>query len=429
MKTIAVVHSKNLITWRSCKSISANIKSAYELLNPATTQVKSFTFNDSQRLKNIKLADEILSSGPDIISFIDHFPHPGDLIKQILKSALAQGLSKLPELYIYAYGDFTMNFKWWADCEETLSHFNVKFLTASAKQKKLLSQMTTVPSSVHLPYPVDVQHFAFDPSKRAFAREKLGHDNDEYLFLYTGRLSRQKSILELVRAFFQWSEKLHPKATLLLAGEFDDLGVPYLSRNDDFNQYFTEYQALINVLPEQMKNRIRYLGNFSYDELPTLYCAADCYVSFSVHNDEDFGMAPAEAAATGLPLLLTDWAGLSSFAAISENCDLLPVTLQDSKVSFCPTHAGKLLFKKMTQELTENDRASNSQLFHKYLSVESVSDKLNDLIQSPPVRFESFTELFKEIAAGSTELGNKGLFSTPEGNYNQLYRRLYEVYL
>lgn len=76
------------------------------------------------------------------------------------------------------------------------------------------------------------------------------------------------------------------------------------------NQFFGKARGLFQELPTSIQKRIFFKGSVPHKDLNLFYNAADLFVSLSLHHDEDFGMSVAEAMATGLPCVLTDWGGI-----------------------------------------------------------------------------------------------------------------------
>jgi hypothetical protein len=52
------------------------------------------------------------------------------------------------------------------------------------------------------------------------------------------------------------------------------------------------------------------MGNLSAAELAGLYHVSDIFITLTTHPDENFGFAPIEAMACGLPVVATAWGGL-----------------------------------------------------------------------------------------------------------------------
>ena len=140
----------------------------------------------------------------------------------------------------------------------------------------------------------------------------------------------------MVKDFVFYLKKMSFNAKLYLAGSFDDLGEPFLSKNYRTGEFFYCYNNLLRSIPNEFKKKIIYLGFLSQEELRCVYNSCDYYMNLSVHNDEDYGMSPAEALCCGLPCILTDWGGYTSFfrSGHEDFCRLIPVKINHEKKSY-----------------------------------------------------------------------------------------------
>ncbi len=118
-------------------------------------------------------------------------------------------------------------------------------------------------------------------------RLKLNIADDDIVFGYVGRITRDKGINELLESFKSvLSEK---KAKLLLVGDFDNEGT--------IRQDLREWA--------QSNKNVIFVG--WTNEVAKYYCAMDVFMSLSYR--EGFGLVVIEAAAMGLPGIVTDVPG------------------------------------------------------------------------------------------------------------------------
>jgi glycosyltransferase involved in cell wall biosynthesis len=130
----------------------------------------------------------------------------------------------------------------------------------------------------------------FTPVDRVEARAALGL-RDEFLFLSLGRYCLQKNTYALVSAFSSVAEE-HPEAHLLCAGRAaDDLW------------YFEQTRQHATSLPGA--DRIHLRGHCA--NVSALLAAADAFVLASFF--EGFPLASMKAAASGIPVIMTDVGG------------------------------------------------------------------------------------------------------------------------
>lgn len=135
---------------------------------------------------------------------------------------------------------------------------------------------------------VDSERFHPDPELRHEVRRVLGCDEDQVLGLFLGRLSRDKGVLDLVSAFNRVAADF-PTSTLLLVGPDEEGLAP-------------EIEGLTGA-----NGRIRLLGSTNAPE--RFMAAADFFCLPSYR--EGFGTVVIEAAACGLPAMVSEIYGLT----------------------------------------------------------------------------------------------------------------------
>lgn len=122
-------------------------------------------------------------------------------------------------------------------------------------------------------------------------REELGIPHDAPVILYVGRIAAGKGIEHLLRAAQQI-----PAAHVVVAGPDDRHGTSALLRE---SQAVPATAGRIHALPVSKESPRR------------LYPQADVFVLASA--GESFGMAAAEAAAAGTPVIVSDRCGIAGF--------------------------------------------------------------------------------------------------------------------
>lgn len=124
---------------------------------------------------------------------------------------------------------------------------------------------------------------AEDETSRQF-KKKYGLDK---FILYVSHIQRYKNFLELIKAFVLLKDKIGNDIQLVFAGRcFDE-------------EYYKEMQDFIRE--HRYEDRIIFLGNVPYEELPFLYSA--CMIFVYPSTCESFGMTLVEAMACGTPIL------------------------------------------------------------------------------------------------------------------------------
>lgn len=137
-------------------------------------------------------------------------------------------------------------------------------------------------------------------------REKYGLDKDEVVLIFSGRISKEKGVIQLVKAFKALDNR--EKARLVIVGNAQTSG-------NIVDAYTQEVYDEI----EQIKDRVVFTGYVEYENMPLLYHMADIAVLPSTGQDP----APLtifEAMASGLPIITTYSGGIPEYA--NEGCAL-----------------------------------------------------------------------------------------------------------
>ncbi|WNC69655.1 glycosyltransferase family 4 protein [Thalassotalea nanhaiensis] len=130
---------------------------------------------------------------------------------------------------------------------------------------------------------VNLTKFQHSVEERYALREKLGLSCEQFVFLFAGRLKKEKGVPELLAAFKKLIQKY--EATLVIVGVDEENLLPAL--NDTPNVIFCGFSSNIN----------------HYFSMADLLCLPS--------HREGFGNVVIEAAACGLPTLASNIYGLS----------------------------------------------------------------------------------------------------------------------
>lgn len=155
---------------------------------------------------------------------------------------------------------------------------------------------------------VDIQRFRPDAERRAAVRQAHGITDSVVVILFVGRLHREKGMHELVAAFSKLLQTTRQELCLLVVGPNDD----------------AEGRAALENAPEYERSYMRITGGVRDPE--SYMAAADVFVLPS--HREGFGMVVLEAAACGVPAVVSDIYGLSD--AVEENITALKTPVSDS---------------------------------------------------------------------------------------------------
>lgn len=375
-ESIALIHSSVPSDWLSCREIHSGLLEVYRDYFPAKTRV--FDFGGDQTEAQVeRLATRIREFAPDRICFLNHWPHPRRLLLALAKK---YGQARLPELVFH----FTEYPEEWLGLERILRSTPVRWVCASERHAKQLGML--IRGQRHLvtcPYPVRTSLFRFDPVRRARARKGLGIAEDEAVILYAGRISTQKNVVALLDEVLRWVRSSHGKARFLVAGKFDDFGAHLFGIAPALGTSFVRWQESLSKWPESLRNRVSYLGHLDAEALAEVYNVADAYASLSLHHDEDFGLAAAEALCCGTPVLLTDWGGYSSMGGHPGSAEFIPVELTRSGIELglesFPRKLDSLLKRRNQPALRE----ARSRHYHARFSPAAVARRLEEASRTP----------------------------------------------
>lgn len=427
MQKIACLFSFKMSSWVSCQKIVFNLHKAYEL-NP-NISLTNFNYSTNQTYDEIiQTAKSLVAIRPDIITILDHKPHPLAIL-QVVKAELNKKKLR-PKFIFHIFGDFTLYYSDWDKLNKVLQDFEVEFVVASERQKKLIDKFLISPTEARVcPFPVNEKEFHFEPELRLDQRKEWGLKEDELAFVFTGRLSRQKRIHIMLEAFSEFliSSKTK-KAHLFLYGNTDHIGDQFLGVWETEGEYFRKINRIYKTLPKTVQENIHFMGSVPNRELKSVYQGADYLLNLSVHNDEDYGMSVAEALCSGLPAILTDWGGLASFE-LKNN---------PKGTQFIPVRIGKasklIHYDYVVETLTTSlkngaihDRSAISQEALNYFGINPASEIIEKILTTSSEPFTKFGPLFEKILSAISFTSTP--YITDRKNINHLYREIYSAYV
>ncbi len=163
------------------------------------------------------------------------------------------------------------------------------------------------PEAVYLPFGVNLE--TYFPLKSGEAREKLRKDwgvkPDDFVLVYTGRVTIEKNLHTTLRAVAELIHSGTP-VKLVVVGRFED--VPFSEFRMHPMDLEDKVQALIASL--QISEDVIILGWQSSEELNEVFNASDAFINLTLHHDENFGLSQIEAMSAGVPVIGTAWGGL-----------------------------------------------------------------------------------------------------------------------
>lgn len=179
---------------------------------------------------------------------------------------------------------------------------------------------------------------------RSYIREKYNIGRDTFVYIFIGRVTRDKGINELLSAF----KRLNDDSVLFLLGN---------------NEVDTSVNRELYDWSLENKNII-YTGNV--DDVERYLSAADCYVLPSYR--EGFGMSVIEAEAMGVPVIVTDIPGPVD-AVIDNKTGLLVKKADENSLLDSMKKIRKLNYQEMGKEGHKfaSDNFEQKQLFDKII--------------------------------------------------------------
>lgn len=432
-----LVQSGHQSTWLSCQSIVPNLSRAYEtaLLNLGL-QFSYIDFDEQSLGETFFQIHLYKSKELGGFIFLDHHPFPEKVLKLIFNEF--SSAREKPILWFHIFGDFTLYTDKWLELLPELSHFTCIWACASPAQKNLLTNFG-IPSEriVVIPFPVNGDQFTAPASAllKQEARKKWNLRGKGPFFLYTGRISLQKNVIELMDLLAEL-KKQFVQLQLIIAGPFDDLSAPFFDIFTSKDAYKLAFFEKLNGLNKQFPQKwVHYLGSIPQIELASLYWAADLFVSLSLHHDEDFGMSVAEALMCDVPCLLSGWGGYLGFVdGVPDAVSTVQIEVDENGL-----YLEKEVFIRVAKEKLEQIGAHNetrkisfSKLAHQRYSISGVSD----LIQTCLLRLNEMHPIPLTFSASGIEhakrlkLLNPNMTIFPEGPTpsNSLYVSLYQAY-
>lgn len=418
-KTI-IIYDNQRSEWESVQSIKTNLVDSYRLIKNISLCEKNITpYSTPHELW--KTYEDIVNSQPDKIVFIDGVPHPS-IILPFFKEC---DFKKSPDFVFHIYGDFTLKINEWIKIENILKQYKCTFLCASPKQVKLIQKfIKNGQQIVNLcPFAISSKTYNYNPTLRNETRKKLKIEDDEKMIIYTGRISYQKNIHFLINYFYQIHRVFNLKCKYYIVGDFDDLGAPFIGKHFTTFYYFNKILDMHEQLPENFKRNLIFTGKLEADNLNALYNASDLFTSFSVHNDEDFGMSPLEALGTGTPAVISDWGGYSAFK--SQYCKNIETKIEVENIKINFNDAIKETIKMLSGN---TDRSEVSSYYQNNFTIENTRSFLEKNIK--PQDFQGFSKDIFELKSAFEANPSAPLVQKNIGPnaFSDLYKRLYSSY-
>ncbi|MEQ1877998.1 MAG: glycosyltransferase family 4 protein, partial [Bdellovibrionia bacterium] len=385
MLKIGLISSAHESGWISCKTIVKNLFASYDGLF-GDAEVRRFgILEDTQA--TWETAREIAAWKPDELIFVDHSPHPVHLLAALYS---LYGGRKLPVITIHVFGDFSIYPAEWMQADPVLLKMRVRFICASPRQRELVLKFLRCDDIPEVcPFPVDTAIFRYNERQRNEWRTRLGLKDGEIAITYGGRVSLQKNVGMLISEFRKLISTGTLDAKLFIAGPFDGVNAPLFNLNFQRGFYYHRFRQELAALPDGLRDRVRYLGNLNSQALAGLNNASELVCSLSLHHDEDFGMAPAEALLCGTPAVLTDWGGYASFGGNPEDVDFVPVRTAPKGLKLSSIETRRRILRMIARG--PGNRQERAERFERRVSIHAVREILRDIRTRSAPTFKGFS--------------------------------------
>ena len=198
----------------------------------------------------------------------------------------------------------------------------------------------------------------FSDEFKKLTRQKYGIDDEDFVFLFVGRLVIDKGLRELVKAFDALS-KNHKKVKLILVGPKEN------AHNPKKRRMFHTIQQNENIITVGFQEEVR-----------PYYAISNVFILPSYR--EGFPNAVLQAGAMGLPSIVSDISGCNEIIQQNENGIIIPPKnqeeLEKAMVKLIEDH-------ELRCRLKENARAMVTTRFDKNLVWEELKKEYNRLLQ------------------------------------------------
>ena len=157
---------------------------------------------------------------------------------------------------------------------------------------------------------IDLKQFLTATAKQ---RSAVGLSDKDFIVFFSGRLTREKGILELIQAIKQIKDIPHIK--LIIAG------ASFYGKDSNISSFVKRLQEE----SESIKEQVVFTGFIDYQDMPSYLKVADVVVVPSMW-EEPFGLTVLEAMAAGVPLIATRCGG------IPEVCEGVSILIERENV-------------------------------------------------------------------------------------------------
>ncbi len=222
---------------------------------------------------------------------------------------------------------------------------NCDYIIANSNySQKTMKKIKETDGSKVLLLPNCVNSDLFNISNGQNIRKKLGIGNEEFVYLYCGRLEIGKGVLELIRAY---KKCLHDGILVIV-------GASWFSSNKK-----TKYVKELEKESLEIKDRVFFTGYINHVKLSDYYKMANVVIMPSIYN-EAAGLVAIEAQMCGVPVIVSKVGGLPEF--VHEKSEL-KIEVDDK---FIENLGAKMVELKLNKELYDREKSLALENVKKY---------------------------------------------------------------
>lgn len=374
----------------SVSRINANLKKTYREIyqNHLLIDLHAPRRGNLDAIKTKKLFYKFKQSPPVLVVITHSALIHHDLMTHILLSKESLSI----KFIFHIFGDFIRRAPSFLAREPLLMGKQILFSFPSKGYCQVVDKFFMRKKSIFTcPIPIDSNFFYFNKKERLSLRRKLELKKQTLLFVYTGRISKQKNISFMAKTLHNACTDLNLDYKLLIMGPMDDLEMSSIPCSEllgtvygDFLNLKNENKHIFYMIPKQ-KDIVRKVLN-----------AADVFISLGTFHDESFGFSPLEALCCGTSSLLTRWGGFKDFALDN------PIFCQNIKLTFSPKCFEMSFgeFKKCLNKIIEGiNKEKCSEDFLKKYQRATISKNLYQKISTNNfITFSGFSQSYHHLA-------------------------------
>lgn len=226
-----------------------------------------------------------------------------DLLLSIVRSGVIN-----ESILIYHFHNDIDTLEYTADKFKILSKKNIPVIAVSQYVKDHIIRLIPEMQVYTLQNAVDLDKFRPELYDGKEIRYRYGIDDDEIVFMYSGRIVEYKGILELIKSFNMVVKNGYDNIRLLVVGSFNN----YAGEDD-------EYTKRIKKEASETGDRVIFTGFVPYRNVAKYYAAADAVVVATWM--EAAGLVNIEARAMGKALIASNVGGIPEYT--NDDCILV----------------------------------------------------------------------------------------------------------